>query len=244
MRNRLIENKRRLAKKQVSELIQKEGKFHKEYTKRLETRHATGFVTRDLIYELNNDLFLLVHDPEGHGIAGKGDIYKLENLLRLIEFKEKAEEDYKNNRASSVDNWHYFSRHKENLINHIEGLVKELAGELHIESAILNFSYESLDKISKGVNQYGISNAENQLYDNLVAYIGEVLIRRVNGKWNLYYPTYGNIYPFVDVGIKHLQYMPVNVVFENFLRVYPVDLRKSTANEVRRHTLARKLNSK
>ena len=45
----------------------------------------------------------------------------------------------------------------------------------------LDFSYESLDLVSDYVEGIGIDRAQHELYDHLVAYVGEVLGRACMG---------------------------------------------------------------
>ena len=89
----------------VQELIESEGKLHEKFTKIFEETYSTGYMIQPQVYELSNDKFLFVFDPQGSSIPGKGDIYSKEYFLRMIRWTQKVRDDYANNRNSSVAHW-------------------------------------------------------------------------------------------------------------------------------------------
>ncbi|NJO74755.1 MAG: hypothetical protein HC833_13920 [Leptolyngbyaceae cyanobacterium RM1_406_9] len=256
-------NAKRLTKKQVQELIESEGKLHEEFTKSLETTYSAGYKDQPLVYELSNDRFLLVFDPKGISIPGRGDIYSKDSLLRLIRFHQKVKEDAVNGRSSSVDHWRYYSKQKTQLVNQIDALTDDLARSLSISHTQLDFSYKSLDIVSSKAEDYGLENVQTELYDNLVAYVGEVLRRRVEGHWVVEkdYPDREYLVVYVREVLRHEveedwlaeedysdcgyplirakegELMPINVVWQELSGLEPMNLRKETANEVRRFSL-------
>nr|GFD49682.1 hypothetical protein [Tanacetum cinerariifolium] len=114
-----------------------------------------------------------------------GDIYSNEYFLRWMRWVERVREDYAYGRASSVDHWRFYSRHKEQLITHIPALQSELAQVLELNSFLLDGSYASLDMVSAACERYGLENVFAALYDNVVAYVGEVIKKRVKGYWEV-----------------------------------------------------------
>jgi hypothetical protein len=228
-------DEKRLTKKQVQELIESEGKLHEEFTKLFEESYSNGEKDQPQVYELSNDRFLFVFDPKGLSLPGKGDIYPKERLLRTIRWRQKVRDDYANNRGSSVAHWIYYSKHKVELINKIDELIAELVKCLDVSHDELDFSYKSLDILSSKAEDYGYEKIQAELYDNLVAYVGEVIRRRVKGHWVVREDYPSRKYPIVSVNEGVL--MPINVVWQELDGLEPVNLRKEAANEVRRFSL-------
>jgi hypothetical protein len=228
-------DEKRLTKKQVQELIESEGKLHEEFTKLFEESYSNGEKDQPQVYELSNDRFLFVFDPKGLSLPGKGDIYPKERLLRTIRWRQKVRDDYANNRGSSVAHWIYYSKHKVELINKIDELIAELVKCLDVSHDELDFSYKSLDILSSKAEDYGYEKIQAELYDNLVAYVGEVVRRRVKGHWVVREDHPSRKYPIVSVNEGVL--MPINVVWQELDGLEPVNLRKEAANEVRRFSL-------
>ena len=231
-------NKKRLTKKQVQELIETQGKLHEEFTKFFEETYSNEYKNQPLVYELPNDRFLYVFDPKGSILPGKGDIYPKEYFSRWIRWTQKVREDYASHRGSSGEHWRYYSKHKIELINKIDELINELAEQLEILRDQLDFSYISLDTVSNKAENYGLERVQCKLYDNLVAYVGEVIKRRVNGQWAINSFSVDDKYPYISADIDGVL-MPINVVWQELGGLEPMDLRKETANEIRRFSLRR-----
>lgn len=227
-------NKKRLLKNEVKEIIKGKGKLHEEYTKFFEETYASGYVKRDLVYELNDGNFLYVFDENESYTGGKGDIYPREYFFRFVRWNKRVKEDYANNRGSSVGHWKYYSKLKTELINNIDDLIEGLGKELEISLNKLDRSYKSLDLISEKTEAYGIDRAMENIYDNLVCYVGEVLIKRVVGEWRINQDFSGGEYPYVDVGLKNVQYMPINIVWNELHGLEKMNLRKETGNEAKK----------
>ncbi|MBE9123110.1 hypothetical protein IQ269_20475 [Tychonema sp. LEGE 07199] len=235
MANKKNLNAKRLTKNQVQELIESEGRLHEEFTKFFEETYSTGYKDRPQVYELSNDRFLFVFDPKGYLIPGKGDIYSKESFLLMIRWTQKVRDDYANNRGSSVSHWRYFSKNKARLVNKIDELINQLTICLDILYEELDYSYKSLDMVSSKAESYGIENIQADLYDNLVAYVGEVIRRRVKGDWVVKEDYPGCEYPVIVVNNGVL--MPINVVWQELGRLESINLRKEAANEIRRFSL-------
>lgn len=229
-------NHKRLTKKQVQDLIQCEGKLHEEFTKIFEETYSTEYKDQPLVYELPNDRFLFVFDPKGYSIPGKGDIYAKEFFLKLLQRAQTTREDIANNRANSVSHWKYYSKHKIELVKKIDELINELAEQLHITRQQLDLSYISLDVVSKKAEAYGIDHIQTALYDHLVAYVGEVMRHKKNGQWTINSYSKSEKYPYISAGVNGVL-MPINVVWQELSSLKSMDLRKETANEIRRFSL-------
>lgn len=227
-------NSKRLTKKQVQELIESEGRLHKEFTDFFEETYSTKHMNQPQVYELSNNRFLFVF-PKGSSISGKGDIYSKEYFLRMIRWEQKVREDYANARGSSVSHWIHYSKHKVQLVNKIDELIDELIRYLNIPKAWLDLSYKSLDILSSKAEDYELEKVQAELYDNLVAYVGEVMRRRVEGNWVVREDYPGCEYPLI--GVNESTLMPINVVWQELAGLEQMNLRKEAANEVRRFSL-------
>jgi hypothetical protein len=228
-------NAKRLTKAQVQELIESDGKLHEEFTDFFEETYSTGYKNQPQVYELSGDRFLFVFDPKGISLPGKGDIYPKEYFLRWIRWHQRVREDCANGRGNSVGHWMFYSKHKARLIDQIDELTDQLVGCLGISRDRLDFSYKSLDILSSKAEDYGLEKVQIELYDNLVAYVGEVIRHRVKGDWAVREDYPGCEYPII--GAKGGVLMPINVVWQELYGSEPMNLRKEAANEVRRFSL-------
>lgn len=228
-------NAKRLTKQQVQELIESEGTLHTEFTDFFEETYSTGYKNQPQVYELIGDRFLFVFDPKGISLPGKGDIYSREYFLHWIRWRQRVREDYAHGRGNSVGHWKYYSKHKVGLINKIPELIDELIGCLNISPDQLDSSYKSLDIVSRKAEDHGLEKIQVELYDNLVAYVGEVMRHRVAGRWVIREDYPGCEYPIISANEGVL--MPINVVWQELYEYEPMNLRKETANEVRRFSL-------
>lgn len=226
-------NARRLTKQQVQNLIRTEGKLHEEFTAFFEERYPSGVVHRDEVYELEGNRFLYVFDPKGISLPGKGDVYPDKYFQRFVNWVKRVRTENAAGRSSSVDHWRFYSRHKSDLVNHLNALEEELADKLGISRNLLDKSYASLDLISTACKQQSIDSVFESLYDNLVAYTGEVIRKRVNGVWAINKTHSGGEYPFISIGFDMVQYMPINATWCALNGIDSIDFRKEAANEIR-----------
>jgi len=226
MTRRAVLNKRRLTKRQVKELISSGARPRPDLSVVLE---PTSLQPR--VYELGGERYLLVFGETIAGLAGKGDIYAADVFHRFVRWVAKVEEDAKHGRQSSVGHWAYYSAHKHRLIENIGALVGQLRSTMSKTKDELDFSYQSLDALSAYVEEIGAERAEREIYDHLVAYVGEVLRLRIQGHWAVNNRDW-QPYPYL-VGPMHDPVMPINVVQGELSGLAPVNLRLAAANEVR-----------
>jgi hypothetical protein len=225
MARRATLNQRRLTKRQVKELISSGARPRPDLSVALE---PTWLQPR--VYELEGERYLLVFGETIAGLAGKGDIYGADVFHRFVRWVAKVEEDAKHGRQSSVGHWAYYSAHKHRLIENIDALVAQLRSTMS-KTDELDFSYQNLDAVSAYVEGIGIERAEREIYDHLVAYVGEVLRLRIQGHWAVNNRDW-QPYPYL-VGAMHDPVMPINVVQQELSGLAPVNLRLAAANEVR-----------
>jgi hypothetical protein len=230
-------NEKRLTIKQVQELIATEGQLHAEFTAFFREEYPYGRVKQDKVYELPGDRFLYVFDEQGFSIPGKGDIYPKEYFLKMLQWHQRVRDDYAHNRGSSVDHWRFYSRYQQALIDRIPELKAELAHELVLSPELLDDSYASLNVVSKACERYRIDEVVAKLYDNVVAYVGEVIRKRVHGTWQVNTTHAGGPYPFISIGFASVQYMPINAAWSALTGIKEVDFRKEAADEVRREAV-------
>jgi hypothetical protein len=232
MSRRKTLNERRLTRREVQELIASGARQRPDLAAPLERTLSTGYKEQPLVYELEGERFLFVFDPAEPGLGGKGDIYPADAFHRFVRWTAKVNEDYQHGRASSVEHWAYYSAFKHDLIAALDTLIEQLRSAMARTSDDLDLSYRSLDLVSEYVEGIGVERAQQELYDQLVAYVGEVLKLRIQGRWELN-KSRPQPYPYVVAG-RHGPVMPINVVWEQLSGLEPVNLRAAAANEVRR----------
>jgi hypothetical protein len=220
-------NERRLTKRQVQELISSGARPRPDLSSALEST-----LLQPLVYELAGERYLLVFGAQVTGLGGKGDIYAAEDFHRFVRWTAQAEEDAKHGRQSSVGHWAYYSVLRERLTANIDTLVGELRSTMSRTADDLDFSYRSLDVVSAYVESIGVERAQREIYDHLVAYVGEVLRLRIQGRWEIN-DRDRQPHPYL-VGAMNDPTMPINVVREQLSGLAAVDLRTAAANEARR----------
>jgi hypothetical protein len=226
-------NERRLTPRQVAELIASGARPRPDLAAVFEETFASGEKDQPQVYELDGDRYLLVYDALVPKLKGKGDIYSADEFFRFARWTARVREDFTHQRASSAENWAHYSALKDRLISHIDTLVDELRATMSRPAADLDLSYQSLDLVSAYVESIGVDRARQELYDHLVAYVGEVLRLRIQGTWQVDRQRPPPPYPYLT-GPKHDPTMPINVVWEQLSGLERVDLRAAAANEVRR----------
>jgi len=220
-------NERRLTKRQVQELISSGVRPRPDLASAFNSPSLQA-----LVYELEGDRFLLVFGDQAPGLGGKGDIYAGDDFRRFARWSAKVDEDARHGRQSSVGHWAYYSALKDRLTANIDTLVAELRSKMLRTEHDLDFSYQSLDLVSAFVESIGIERAQQELYDHLVAYVGEVLRLRIKGHWEVN-TRVSRPYPYLEEPL-HDPTMPINVVWHGLSGLTPVDLRAAASNEVRR----------
>lgn len=230
MARRKTVNERRLTRRQVQELIASGARPRPDLAAPFERTFSTGYNEQPLVYELAGERYLFVFDAADPSLGGKGDIYPADAFHRFVRWTARVNEDYKHGRASSVQHWAYYSAYKHDLIANVDTLIEQLRSAM--ARTDLDLSYQSLDVVSEHVEGIGVERAQQELYDQLVAYVGEVIRLRIQGRWELNRND-RQPYPYL-VAPKHDPVMPINVVWEQLSGLEPVNLRAAAANEVRR----------
>jgi len=225
-------NERRLTRRQVRQLISSGARFRPDLSAAFEETFSTGYQVRHRVYELEGERFLFVFDENDH-LGGKGDIYPADYMVRFAQWTARVREDHRLDRASSVTHWHHYSRLKLALTANIGPLIEELRARMARSADELDGSYRSLDLVSAHVEDIGIEQVWDELYDHLVAYVGEVMRARIDGRWEIRTENGPPFFPYL-VGAKHDPVMPINVVWEELSGLDAVNLRAAAANEVRR----------
>jgi hypothetical protein len=188
-------------------------------------------VNQPLVYELEGDRFLLVFDKSDVSLPGKGDIYSGNYFRRFARWAERNRDD-PSRHMNSVAHWLQFSNLKATLPSSIARLTDELGRRPNLVPGTLDFTYASLDSLSRHVEQLGEGAAAKTIYDHLVAYVGEVIRQRTKGTWSIDTNNPFEPYPFVAAN-QHAALMPINVVWQQLDGLDPVDFRRAAADEVR-----------
>ena len=225
-------NERRLTRRQVQELIASGARPRPDLAATFEQRFSTGFKEQPLVYELDGERYLFVFDPADPNMGGKGDIYAADAFHRFVRWRARVSENYVHGRGSSVSHWAYYSTLKHQLVANIDTLIDQLRSTMARTPHDLDLSYQSLDMVSEYLEGIGVERAQQELYDQLVAYVGEVLRLRIQGCWQVN-SNDRTPYPYLR-GAKHELAMPINVVWEQLSGLDLVNLRAAAANEVRR----------
>jgi hypothetical protein len=229
--------RKRLSKKEVQEILTKGATLHQDYTVQIKSTTVTGVEFNPKIYVLPDDTFLWVFDGEFYP-KGKGEIFTRQEIEDYFILRERNKENRKIRKGNAGDNWHFYTKYGATLIENIDNLINDLADKLHIPKAQLDFSYNSLDIVSDKLKPLGIEETMKNYYDHVVAYIGEVIKRRVDGFWEVNTTHAGGDYLYIAVKeVVHLHYMPTNVFWSDMTPSTFINLRKTTADEVRRHPL-------
>lgn len=221
-----------MTRREVQALITSGARPRPDLSAALEQTFVTGHKERPLVYELEDDRYLYVFDEQDLALGGKGDIYPADLFLRFVRWTGRVREDSTQGRGSSISHWAYYSELKQQLISNADRLIEQLRSTMSRSRDELDLSYKSLDIVSKFVEDIGVERAQKELYDHLVAYVGEVLRLRMDGRWEVD-RKHDPPYPYL-VGPRHRVTMPINVVWQELHGLNPVNLRAAAANEIRR----------
>ena len=183
------------------------------------------------IYELRDGHILRVFNKAESGLGGKGDIYDLDNFRRSLAWATRVHDNARAGRNSSVSHWLYYSKLRTAIPTQVAQLLEELAQIILGHSSTLEMSYAGLDRASQYIDSVGFERAQQDIYDHLVAYVGEVIRTRTKGDWMI--AAHNEPYPYIGAR-KHSVIMPVNVVWSELGGLDRADLRREAANEVRR----------
>lgn len=228
MGERITLNDRRLTKKQVSQLITNGATLDEDVTRTLNEDFSDVNVYKNID---GNYLFVF----KDYGLKGKGDIWPkdyIEKLVSKIKY-EKTRPFLKG--LSNVGHWYHFSKAKENFSNKIFSEIDRLFKGLNLSSKDIDYSYESLDLISKQLNILGSEVVESEFYDGIVAYLGEILIRKIDGNWR-FESNPGSelpIIPLIGTAHKWVWYDPITPIWTDLIDVTGFNLRKNLISEIR-----------
>ena len=232
---------RQLKKAEVKDYIVNHGAIpHEEYTDFFLEDFGTGYTKQNIVYELPNGDFIYVFDPNGLVKPGKGYYYEQDHFLRFLRWNQKVKYDHKCDRGSSIDHWRFYSKLGKQLVIKSAENLDTIKNELELDQVQLDFSYKSLEIIDTAIKNLPYGKAWETLYDALVFYVGEVLIKRIVGKWAI---ADNGAYPYVTVDKSNLHYMPINIVWQEIDGINPCNLRKATADEVRTNAIWHPKNS-
>jgi len=233
MDNPNIINQKKLTKKEVSEILKSDSlfKMREDFAEVFCERDYNGnLFEQDLVYELKDGNFLVIRDPKIMREGGKGDIWKKLFMLRYVGWSLRFKEDYENNRGSSIDHWKYYTKFKNNLPSKIQELLSKLKSDLKLNSKEIDFSYKSLDKISDLIEEIEVKERFDNFYDSLVAYVGEVIRKRIEGEWKID-KNFKN--PYIGTSNSNVVLNPINIVWEQTSGLQKVNLKKATINEIK-----------
>lgn len=225
-------NPHRLTRRQVQALIASGARPRPDLSAALEQTLATGYKEQPLVYELESNRYLYVFNEQQPGLGGKGDIYPADAFLRFVRWAARVRQDSAQGRGDSVSHWAYYSRLKQELISNVDLLIEQLRSLMSRSRDELDLSYKSLDVVSQFVEGIGMERAQKELYDHLVAYVGEVLRLRIDGRWEVNQQDHLP-YPHL-LGAQHSTTMPINVVWQELSGLDVVNLKAAAANEIRR----------
>lgn len=226
-------NKRRLSKSEVQKLVEDGAVLHEGYTDSFIECYSSGIEVKNLIYKLPDNNFLFVVGANSLTSPNKGDIYSEDFLIRWMRSKQRLEKDSELQITNAVSKWNYYSKMGNQLIESADLLMMSLSQQLNIDIQKLDKSYQSLSLIDFELNKWSLDSILENLYDELAVYVGEVIIKRVNGVWGINQDFAGANYPYVSIGLERVQYMPLNAVFSSLNEIEVVNLRLETANEIR-----------
>ena len=221
----------RLTRKQVRAIVAGGATLRPDLTECFREVYHSGKVNQPLVYELQGDRFLFVFAENDLSIPGKGDIYPGDYFRRFVRWRQRSRDDALW-QVGSVAHWFHFSNLKATLPSSVARLTDELAKATNLSQDTLDFTYASLDSLSRYVDQLGGDAASQTMYDHLVAYIGEVIRLRTKGVWCVNASDPSTPYPYVAADL-HAPIMPINVVWEQLDGLDPVDFRRAAADEVR-----------
>lgn len=235
MAKRITINEKRLTKQQVQELLNSGAVYDKQVSNTI--NKDMGYKALD-IYKLADGNYLYVWksiDP------GKGDIWPKEYVEKEVAKLKRERKRPELKKMSNVDHWYYFSKVKDDFPNQIQALIQSLFLRLGLSEKNIDYSYDSLDLVAEKLNAVGEEVVENELYDGIVAYLGEILIRKVEGKWDFRRnaDAQTTVRPLIVTSHRWVWYDPITPIFLALRDVEGFTLRRNLVDEIRSHQLDR-----
>jgi peptidoglycan/xylan/chitin deacetylase (PgdA/CDA1 family) len=235
MAKRVTINDKRLTKQQVKELLSEGAVYDKQVSNAI--NRQMGHKVLD-IYRLPDGNYLYVWRSIE---TGKGDIWPKEYVEKEIDKQKRERKRPHLKGMSSVDHWYYFSKTKETFPEQIHSLISALFQRLGLSEKNIDYTYDSLDLLAERLDTTKEDVVEAEFYDGIVAYLGEILIRKINGKWDFACGADARIAVRPLIVTKHpwVQYDPITPIFIALRGVQGFRLRQNLVDEIRRHELDR-----
>ena len=224
-------NDKPISRKETQTLAIKDGVFHQEYSDILTEKHDGKIITLRHVYSLPENRILYIRDVDGK-YDGKGNIYQKVEFEKFVKHIERMKEDVQNGRNSNISHWNFYSANKSKIAEKIPELLKDLSSILKTDTKTLNLTTNSLDALSSKIRDIDRKVVLTTLYDNLVAYIGEVIIKNSNNAigWG---KDQNFDFPIIKTVYKNVSFNPINVIWEELIKMNDADFRKAYGKEVR-----------
>jgi hypothetical protein len=136
----------------------------------------------------NEEVFKELPYPEGY-IHTDGRVLRLfrtgsGQLYENLEDFHKEQIGYQIIEQAEQQMWQDTNPFGQDFPQHVTELIDTLAVHLQIPRQQLDGSRESLTRLEKAVERYGMHKSlEFPVFAGLLAYSGEIMIRRTNGRW-------------------------------------------------------------
>jgi len=228
---RITINEKPLSRKDTIKLAQSEGILNERYSDILTEKYDGKIITLRQAYTLPGERVLYIRDVDGK-YDGKGDIFTKEYFEKFVNHLERMQQDIENGRNSNIAHWHFYSSNKSNLIEKIPSLLTELYDRLECDGKMLDLTTASLDDLSEKINKFERQVVLTTLYDNLVAYIGEV-IKKNSKNASIWILDKNFEYPSISTSYKGISFNPINVVWEELTSMDDANFRKAYGKELR-----------
>ena len=225
-------NDKPLSKRDTLILAKEKGIFHALYSEQLTEKAEGKIITLSHVYELQDGNYLYIRNVND-SYGGKGDIFPKVYFEKFVQRMKRFEEDSMNGRTSNIGHWMFYSKNKSELIQLIPKLIRDLAEFFSVDESEMNFSTKSLDTLSKLVKEVNVEKVFENIYDNLIAYLGETFRNnlKMESNWMLE-PHFG--FPVISSNEENIFYSPIGVVWEELVISDEFDLRKGYGKESRR----------
>lgn len=227
-------NKKRLTQKETKEMIQHGA------TLDLIKNSVFNWVDfqKNEVYNLPDGNILYVHGDFGY--PDKSDIYSKEVFEQWYLSMKTKRRYHELGLGSSLHWFLHYSNFKQSLIEHIEEAKEQLNGVLNVQKTQLDYSLNSLDIITNKVLEIGLDEKEDVLMDGVIAYIGEVIRIKIDGKWKAWEQgDLPSIFKEISWFFRDNWVFPVNIAFEAFCDPANFPLRKLVRNRLARHNMTK-----
>ena len=222
----------KLSKKDAFELANSEGILNEELTDFLTEKFDSGNFILNQVFSISDNRILYILEVNQKR-GGQGTIYEKQYFDNFVLKLKRMKDDKENGRNSNIQHWSFYSVWKNSIINKVDELHNQLAKTLEVDLNQLDYSTKSLDLLSKLVFDFGNEKAMIEIYDNLVVYIGQVII--VNSKREINWNLESNFnFPIITTEFKDINFNPINIVWEELTNYDQIDFRKAYGRETRR----------